>query len=221
MCHCTRSSIIIVAKVDVPKRSDRELVSTGSPVGNISIATQETALEARWASKTPGKAHQTAPFSEVYAENHAAVHGYLRARLLRTQDTEDLCQEVFLRTYRLLKRYDGSAPVRYWLLGIARNVLREYVRKVRRRKEVSWAQLCLELEDTVEAENPYEEVLPLLPVCTLQLTESARKALNLRYMAGLKLQAIAERLDSTLGAVKVLMHRARHILRRCIQRRLR
>ena len=170
-------------------------------------------MGARWASKTPGAPHQSAPFSEVYAENYAAVHGYLRARILRIHDTEDLCQEVFPRTFRLLKRYDGSTPIKYWVLGIARNILREFVRKVRRRKEVAWAELCLELEATIEAENPYEDILPLLPVCTLQLTESAREALNLRYMVGLKLQAVAEKVGSSLGAVKVLMYRARQILR--------
>lgn len=174
-----------------------------------------------WVDKARGKPREAADFSTVYAENHALVHGYLRARIFGSHDAEDLCQEVFLRTFRLLKRYDGSTPIRYWLLGIARNVLREFVRKVQRRKEVAWAELCLELEETVEAENPYEDILPLLPVCTLQLTESAREALNLRYMAGLKLQAVAERMDSSLNAVKVLMHRARQILRRCIQRRLR
>ena len=177
-------------------------------------------MGARWASKTPEKPHQAAPFSEVYTENYAAVHGYLRARILRSHDTEDLCQEVFLRTFRLLKRYNGSAPIKYWVLGIARNVLREFVRKVRRRKEVAWAELCLELEDTIEAENPYEDILPLLSVCTLQLTEAARDALNLRYMVGLKLQDIAEKMGNSLGAVKVLMHRARQILRRCIQKRI-
>jgi len=107
------------------------------------------------------------------------------------------------------------------VLGIARNVLREFVRRVKRRKEVAWAELCLELEDTVEADNPYEDILPLLPVCTMQLTESAREALNLRYMAGLKLQEISQRMDNSLGAIKVLMHRARQSLRRCIQKNLR
>ena len=40
-------------------------------------------------------------------------------------------------------------------------------------------------------------------------------------MAGLKLQDIAERMDNSLNAIKVLMHRARQALRRCIQRHLR
>jgi len=177
-------------------------------------------LGAHWAGKTAVSPHQTAPFSEVYTENYAAVHGYLRARILRSHDTEDLCQEVFLRTFRLLKRYNGSTPIKYWVLGIARNVLREFVRKVRRRKEVAWAELCLDLEETIETENPYEDILPLLPVCTLQLTEAARDALNLRYMVGLKLQDIAEKMGRSLGAVKVLMHRARQILRRCIQKNI-
>jgi len=175
-------------------------------------------LGAHRASKTPDRPHQATPFSAIYAENHAMVHGYLRARILRSHDTEDLCQEVFLRAFRLLKRYNGSTPIKYWVLGIARNVLREFVRKVRRRKEVSWAELCLELEDTIEAENPYEDILPLLSICTQQLTEAARDALNLRYMVGLKLQDIAEKMDRSLSAVKVLMHRARQILRRCIQK---
>lgn len=189
--------------------------------GDVHQTAQESLLVVGWVDKARGKPRQAADFSTVYAENHALVYGYLRARIFRSHDTEDLCQEVFLRTFRLLKRYDGSTPIRYWLLGIARNVLREFVRKVKRRKEVAWAELCLELEETIKTENPYEDILPLLPVCMLQLTESAREALNLRYMAGLKLQAIAERLDSSLGAVKVLMCRARQILRRCIQRHLR
>ena len=184
-------------------------------------AARESLLVVGWVDKAQGKPREAADFSTVYAENHALVHGYLRARIFRSHDTEDLCQEVFLRTFRLLKQYDGSTPIRYWLLGIARNVLREFVRKVRRRKEVAWAELCLELEETVQTESPYEDILPLLPVCTLQLTESAREALNLRYMSGLKLQDIAERMGNSLNAVKVLMHRARQALRRCIQRHLR
>ena len=184
-------------------------------------AAQESLLVVGWVDKARGRPREAADFSTVYAENHALVHGYLRARIFGSHDAEDLCQEVFLRTFRLLKRYDGSTAIRHWLLGIARNVLREFVRKVKRRKEVAWAELCLEFEETIEAENPYDDILPLLPVCTRQLSESAREALNLRYTAGLKLQAIAERTDNSLNAVKVLMHRARQALRRCIQRHLR
>ena len=158
-----------------------------------------------------------AAFALVFRENHAAVHGYLRARLLNGNDSEDLSQEVFLRAYRAIERFDPSTSIRPWLLGIGRNVLREHVRKVRKRKEVAWTQLCLELEETVEAEGLYEDILHLLPVCVVRLGESARHAITWHYMGGQKLQEIADRLGKTLGAVKVLMVRARQALRRCIR----
>ena len=165
----------------------------------------------------PDRPQRQTAFADVYRDNHAVVHGYLRARLLNITDAEDLCQEVFLRAYRGIRRYDPSASIRPWLLGIGRNVLREHVRRVRKRKEVAWAELCLELEETVESEGLYEDILHLLPVCTVRLGESARQAITWHYMRGQKLQEIATRLDKSLGAVKVLMVRARQALRRCIQ----
>jgi len=168
--------------------------------------------------KSPSSRPQDrATFAEVYRGNYAAVHGYLRARLLNRSDAEDLCQEVFLRAYRGLHRYDSALSVRPWLVGIGRNVLREHVRRVRRRREVAWTELCLELEESVESEGLYEDVLHFLPVCTVRLGESAQQAITWHYMGGQKLQEIAGRLGKSLGAVKVLMVRARQALRRCIQ----
>ena len=168
-----------------------------------------------------GKLAQRAAFAEAYRDNHAAVHGYLCARLFNRGEADDLCQEVFLRAYRSIRRYKASTSMRPWLLGIGRNVLREHVRRMRKRKEIAWTELCLELEETVESEGLYEDVLHLLPVCTVRLGESARQAIQWHYMGGQKLQEIATRLDKSLGAVKVLMVRARQALKRCIQGHLR
>ncbi len=159
-------------------------------------------------------------FGQVYQENHAWVFGYLRARLLNGSDAEDLTQEVFLRAYSALERFDRSLGIRPWILGIARNVLREHIRKVHRRKEVGWAELCIELEQMVDQEGLYDDVLAELPYCLAQLGESASQALKWHYFAGEKLDAIAHHLGRTMGAVKVLMVRARQALKRCFARRL-
>ena len=94
--------------------------------------------------------------------------------LLEPADAEDLCQEVFLRCYLGRGRFDSSIQVRPWLIGIARNVLREHVRKMKRRKEVAWTELCLELDALISTENPrYDEVLAFLPECLESLGPSA------------------------------------------------
>jgi RNA polymerase sigma-70 factor (ECF subfamily) len=195
------------------------LLPLEAPFGGAVARRPDTSvLTHRTATLAPSD-HATA-FSEVYAQNHAVVHAYLRARVLDASDAEDLCQEVFYRGYRSFDQYDRQRDVRFWLIGIARNALREHVRRVRRRKEVGWTELCLELEETVAADSPYEDFIVHLPTCTGSLGDSARSALNWHYMAAMKLDEIAQRLARTLGAVKVLLVRARQALKRCIESRM-
>jgi RNA polymerase sigma-70 factor, ECF subfamily len=112
-----------------------------------------------------------AAFEAIVEAHQATVFGYLRARVFQRNDAEDLTQEVFLRFYLTRARFDSSNLVRPWLLGIARNLLKEHARKLRRRKEVAWTELCLELDDMLrpgagEADDGmYEDVLVHLPGC--------------------------------------------------------
>jgi len=142
------------------------------------------------------------------------------ARILDANTVDDLRQEVFIRAIHAFDRFDHSRSVRWWLLGIARNTVREHVRRARRLKEVAWTELCLELEETIEADNPYEDFLTHLPHCTTALGDSARSALSWHYMSAMKLDEIAHKLQRSVGAVKILLVRARQALKRCIQAKL-
>ena len=105
-------------------------------------------------------------------------------------------------------------------MGICRNVLREHVRSVGKQRKVAWPELCLELEGMIDEDGIYDDVLHLVPVCLSGLGESSGKALHWHYMESLKVDQIASRMDRTVGAVKVLMVRARQALKRCIKSHL-
>jgi len=160
---------------------------------------------------------------EMLVERHqGAVYGYLRARLLQPSDAEDLTQEVFLRCYLGRDRFQSDNLIRPWLLGIARNLLREHVRKVSRRKEVAWTELCLDLEDLLkDDERAQAEVLAHLPGCLTSLGRSAKEALDLHYGAKLRLAEIGQKLKRSEGAVKLLMFRARQALKNCLEKHVR
>jgi len=157
-------------------------------------------------------------FQMLIERHQAGVYGYLRSRLLQHADAEDLTQEVFLRSYIGRARFDGTIKVRAWLLGIARNVLREYVRKAKRRKEVAWTELCLELDELTacQEEQPYEDALVQLPTCVAGLGPTARQALEMHYRGKLRLAQIGEKMNRSTGAVKLLVFRARQALKRCL-----
>ena len=162
-------------------------------------------------------------FATFVRRHERMVWGYLRARLPNAADAEDLCQEVFLRLYsgKAVPREAGRSDLRAWLLGIARNVLREYVRKTRRRREIAWTELCLELETDGDGDvYAYEETLAHLPGCLQSLGPSARQAIDLYYHDDLSMRDIAERFKRSEGAVKLLVFRARQAVKRCLDNRL-
>lgn len=163
-----------------------------------------------------------AAFAELVQRHQSAVFAYFRTRLLQAADAEDLTQEVFMRCYTSWARFDTSAMIRPWLLGIARNLLHEYIRRVKRRreKEVAWAELCLELDEMVSSdESVYGDLLDHLPTCLDSLGESARQAIEMRYGAQLRLNQIGEKLHRSEGAAKLLMFRARQALKNCLGRK--
>ncbi|HEX3658685.1 MAG TPA: RNA polymerase sigma factor [Pirellulales bacterium] len=166
------------------------------------------------------QAGDQAAFGDIIRHHQAAVFGYLRARLLQASDAEDLTQEVFLRCYSRSTGFDPTAQVRPWLLGIARNLLHEHTRKIKRRKEVAWTELCLELDEMVSSDDElYGDLLGHLPNCLDSLGESARQAVELRYSAHLRLAEIGEKLCRSEGAAKLLMFRAKRALKNCLDRK--
>ena len=154
----------------------------------------------------------------VVAAHQKMVYGFLRGRLADASAADDLCQEVFLRflTSRPLVA-TGSGETSAWLVGIARNVLREHARLRARRREVSWTELCLDVEHGGnQAAGETDDRLARIPGCLDGLGKTARTALDLHYGERLRLAEIGRRFDRSEGAVKLLLFRARQAVRRCL-----
>ena len=159
-------------------------------------------------------------FAGIIERHQRAVFGFLRARLSQPSDAEDMTQEVFLRFHLAQARFDSNSLIRPWLLGIARNLLREHIRGVRRRKEVAWTELCLELDAVLPFDfDSADDALTFLPECLDSLGPSARQAIELKYRNEQRLADIGRQLHRSEGAIKLLVHRARQALRDCLDQK--
>lgn len=161
-------------------------------------------------------------FEAVIERHQRVIYGYLRARVIQAGDADDMTQEVFLRFYLTQARFDSSALIRPWLLGIARNLLREHVKDQKRRREVTWTELCLELESVLPPDALWtddDDLIRHLPHCLDSLGPSARQGIELHYKGEQKLADIGRQLHRSEGAVKLLLHRARQALKDCLERR--
>lgn len=114
-------------------------------------------------------------------------------------------QDTFVRATRALGAYQGGSP-RSWLFAIARTTFLDDYRKRSRRGTGELVEVPVDDPDVVE-EQTVQAVLASLP-------ETQRSALLLRDQLGMSYEEVAETLGKSLGATKVIIHRARAAFRR-------
>ncbi len=134
----------------------------------------------------------------------------LCARLLRHhQDSEDVAQEVFLRIFRSLGKWDPTRPLRPWVLTIAVNRCRTWLAKRPKRPEpVEY------LADWPGKEAPVSEgeLSSVIADAVEQLRDEYREVFVLFHESGRSYEEIAEVVGRPVGTVKTWMHRARAII---------
>lgn len=147
------------------------------------------------------------------AQFYPRIMRYMRYRV-GEQAAEDLTSEVFLRVIRNLTRQNGSFTA--WLYKVAANVVNDHIRKLKTHPVVAME----ENEQTqaaalAKSDNPAQSVgrkLDLTAALEL-LTEDQRQLVTLKFVQGLSNEEVAETLDRTPGAVRVLQFRALSALR--------
>ena len=148
--------------------------------------------------------------------------------LKNQQDAEEVTQDAFIRAHRGLKNFRGDASFSTWLYQIATNLAHNrYWYWFRRKRDCSVSidqQLTdegdLTLEDVIpcKRENPSEtaithEFVDRVSECMYNLSEKHREILILRNVKNLSYDAIAKKLDISVGTVKSRIARARENLR--------
>jgi RNA polymerase sigma-70 factor (ECF subfamily) len=143
---------------------------------------------------------------------------------LNREDAEELAQEVFLKTFENLHRYDGSFPLVAWLLSVSRNLCIDRYR--RRKRERSFRFVTddavaplLKSDDDPAAEALKKERTKLLFWALAQLPEDLAEILVLRDLDGLAYDEIGKVLALPDGTVKSRLFRARAEVARRIRER--
>jgi len=150
----------------------------------------------------------------VLVDSHAdALIGYINSLVNDIFQAEDIAQETFLRAFDHLGKYDQRRPFRPWLFRIGRNLALNYLasrtgRERRQAENIDNLPIASGIEGPEESltvserKRGIELVLDLLP-------SQFREVLYLRYVEGLRYDAIAKSLDLPIGTVKTWLFRAK------------
>ncbi|NES14211.1 sigma-70 family RNA polymerase sigma factor [Micromonospora sp. PPF5-17] len=148
----------------------------------------------------------------MYERHHAAVYGYAVSRAGR-QLADDIVGDTFLVAWRRLAEVPAT-PLP-WLLGVARNVIRE-----RYREEVRQASLAAEMRAWVDeaggdvADGVAERSAVLGALA--RLGDADRELLTLVAWHGLSHRAAARVVGCSVATFAVRLHRARRRLEQAV-----
>ena len=165
----------------------------------------------------------TPPTWEEVVEQHSARVFRLAYRLTGDRhDAEDLTQEVFVRVFRSLHRYQPGT-FEGWLHRITTNL---FLDQVRRKQKIRFQPLPEDAGDRlpgrdVGPERAYEQNNLDLDVQKAldALPAQFRAAVVLCDLEGLSYEEIADVLDVKLGTVRSRIHRGRAMLREALAHR--
>lgn len=163
---------------------------------------------------------ETDLFRLLVREYGLFVRGYLAARLHHLEDVDDVAQEVFLVAFDRLKTCD-PAQFRGWLIGIAKNELRQHWRKQGRRA-AAMERFREEVAMVVEAEVDASfhllraEHIERLLDCISRLPDRVRRIVRAGLDGG-RADELANELGMNRNAIYQARFRGFAALRKCME----
>lgn len=144
------------------------------------------------------------------------IFGLCLRMLHNRHDAEDVTQEVFLRIFRSLRRWDSTRPLKPWILGIAVNRCRTWmVQRARRPETVDY----LHETATTPAADDSSELVREIQAAVGELRPEYLSVFVLFHEYGQPYEDIAAALDRPVGTIKTWLHRARQEVLERLQRR--
>lgn len=170
--------------------------------------------------------HNTSSYELLVQHHMHRVYSIVYRIVCSKEEAEDITQEVFVKVYHGLKKFDQQASFSSWLYRIATNSALDSLEKLKRQQKHTVSPALFVARDTQEEESdplashpiheqgPEESVLQReLRECISrvlrQLDKQQSRLLVMRDFNDLSYDEIATSLKLKLSAVKMRIHRAR------------
>lgn len=165
-------------------------------------------------------------FSELVSRYERRIINYVYRITHRYEEAHDLAQEIFVKVFLALDRYDPKYQFSTWIFRIAQNSAIDQIRK-KGIPEVSLSAPARPSGDdggTREREFPDPNVSPYRTLKNKQLSAAIdvaieklpvdyRELIQLRHFGELSYEEIADMKKMPLGTVKNKLFRARNLLK--------
>jgi RNA polymerase sigma-70 factor (ECF subfamily) len=168
----------------------------------------------------------TSAFEEIVLKYQDRIYNLCRRMLGNADDAQDAAQDVFLKAYQALPKFQPDASLYTWLYRIATNTCIDYRRKpvfesLFGRFEEGERLIHDRASDAPSPEKLYQsrQIDKALQECLGKLSAKLRAIIVLKEVEELSYEEMSETLDISIGTVKSRLARARKELQTCMKKK--
>lgn len=146
----------------------------------------------------------------IYTQYREKVFGFVRSKIFNPDDAEDIVQNVFLKVYGNLDKFDETkASLSTWIYTITRNTVYDYLKEKRDRPVLELIDNTeASEEDSPDAEIINSEALDELASALEKLPQDQRDTVILLYYKKLDRKSVAEMFGISYGQLRYLHDKA-------------
>jgi RNA polymerase sigma-70 factor, ECF subfamily len=164
-------------------------------------------------------------YDALVTRHRGKIYAMIRNMIHQEADAWDLSQEVFIKAWHALPRFEARARFSTWLYRIAHNAVYDWARKRKIESAGEWNDEIFDREriDSASSTTPsggeapdvsmaHGELRLKIQVALNKLSPEHREVVLLKDVQGLSYKEIAEAMSSTLGTVMSRLFYARQKL---------
>ena len=153
-------------------------------------------------------------FEVIFYRYSGSVLGYLRRRIQKDKEAQDILQDIFLKLHRSRGQYDRTLPFSPWLFSIARSVWLDFLKK----KNIEYVEDSEVIESRMNqrelSESKFNVELQGVDLDVLnKLPELQKAAVSLRVVDDATFSEIAFKLSTSPENARKLVSRGLKNLR--------
>ncbi len=144
----------------------------------------------------------------LYNHYFERIYRFIFYRVSHKETAEDLTEDVFVKLFAKLKDLEQTGAFEGWLFQIARNQVIDYYRSKKQTIAIEDVENTLEYEtNIVDVVNLQTEQIVFIKLLK-ELAPEQQQVIKLKFLEELDNAVIAQMLNKTEGAVRVIQHRA-------------
>ena len=147
------------------------------------------------------------------------LYWHIRKMLMNHDDTDDVLQNVYIKVWKGLERFQGKSALYTWLYRIASNEAITHLRKNKKHRSVDVEHDFLENVEQSSSVDGNQAAL-MLQTALQKLPAKQKLVFNMRYFDDMNYKDMSEVLSTSVGALKASYHHAVKKIERSINSEL-